>query len=154
MCIFPQLVLKDISAQTVQGNVHLTVNLTHVNMRMDHVLVLQVGWVIIVLQVMLFKRKYTLLFSKIALLNKFLNEISLKICHENYLIIPEQLYCPHGHRTIYRRKVKLPSQNCYIIIYHFGIKIQANILVCHPQSNIILLLIVIDVIFWVIYEWR
>lgn len=45
--------LKDISAQTVQGNVHLTVNLTHVDMQMDHVLVLQVGWVIIVLQVML-----------------------------------------------------------------------------------------------------
>lgn len=51
----PQLVLKDISAHTVHGNVHLTVNLTHVDIKMDHVVVLQVGWVIIVLQVMLLK---------------------------------------------------------------------------------------------------
>lgn len=39
-------------AQTVPGFVPLTVNLTRVNTRTDHVLVLQVGWVIIVLQVM------------------------------------------------------------------------------------------------------
>lgn len=64
VCIFiPQLVLKDISAQTVQGNVHLTVNLTHVNMQMDHVLVLQVGWEKVVLQVMLFKQKSTITIS-------------------------------------------------------------------------------------------
>lgn len=98
--------LKDISAQTVQGNVHLTVNLTHVNMRMDHVLVLQVGRVIIVQQVMLFKRKSTIPISKIALLNKFLIEITLKICLENCLIMPKQLYCPPGHSKFYRRKVK------------------------------------------------
>lgn len=146
--------LKDISVQTVQGNVHLTVNLTHVNMRMDHVLVLQVGWVIIVLQVMLFKRKSTFPISKKALLNKFLIEITLQICPENCLIIPEQLYCSPGHGKFYRRKVKLPFQNCYIIIYHFGIKLRVNILVCHPRSNIILLLIAIDVIIWVIHVWR
>lgn len=64
VCIFiPKLVLKDISAQTVQGNVHLTVNLTHVNMQMDHVLVLQVGWVKIVPQVILFKKKSTITIS-------------------------------------------------------------------------------------------
>lgn len=44
------LVKRDILEQTVPGNVHLTVNLTHVDIRMDHVLVLQAGWVIIVLQ--------------------------------------------------------------------------------------------------------
>lgn len=56
VCNFiPKLVLKDILAQTVQENVHLTVNLTPVDTRTDHVLALQVGWVIIVLQVMVFK---------------------------------------------------------------------------------------------------
>lgn len=44
-------------AQTVLGNVHLTVNLAHVNTRMDHVYVLQGGRVKVVLQVFLAKKK-------------------------------------------------------------------------------------------------
>lgn len=44
--------MKDILAQTAPGNVHLTVNLTHVDTRTDRVLpVLQVGRVTTVQQV-------------------------------------------------------------------------------------------------------
>lgn len=50
----PQLVIKDILAHTVPGSVHLTVNPTIVNTRTESVLpVLQVGRVIIVLQVII-----------------------------------------------------------------------------------------------------
>lgn len=43
-------------AQIVLRNVHLTVNLAHVNTRMDHVYVLQGGRVKVVLQVFLEKK--------------------------------------------------------------------------------------------------
>lgn len=47
-----KLVTKDILAKTAPVYVHLTVNLTAVNTRMDGALsVLQVGWVILVEQV-------------------------------------------------------------------------------------------------------
>lgn len=46
-----QLVLMDITAQTVPGYVHLTVNLIHVDTQTENVLVLRVGRVTIVPQV-------------------------------------------------------------------------------------------------------
>lgn len=55
-------------AQTVHGNVHLTVYLIHVDTRTDHVLVLQVGWVIIVLQV-IFAHDFLFFFNKFASLD-------------------------------------------------------------------------------------
>lgn len=55
-------------AQIVQGNVHLTVNLTPVDTRMDGVLrVLKVGWVIIVPKVLLADQH----FSKISHIIKY-----------------------------------------------------------------------------------
>lgn len=46
-----QLVLMDITAQTVPGYVHLTVNLIHFDTQTENVLVLRVGRVTIVPQV-------------------------------------------------------------------------------------------------------
>lgn len=46
-----QLVLMDITAQTVPGYVHLTVNLIHVDTQTENVVVLRVGRVTIVPQV-------------------------------------------------------------------------------------------------------
>lgn len=58
-----QLVTKDILAQTVHGNVHLTVSLTHVDTRTDCVVVFQDGLVITVPQVN-FCRRFDCIFRK------------------------------------------------------------------------------------------
>lgn len=80
-----QLVTKDILAQTVHGNVHLTVSPTHVDTRTDFVVVLQDGLVIPVPQVN-FCRGFDCIFSNKACNNSIINTQCLLYGYQNNLM--------------------------------------------------------------------
>lgn len=75
------LVRKDISVHTVHGFAPQTVNLAHVNTRTDHVLVLQAGWVIIVLQhVMRLLERIVSTNAVLAVSTRYVTESTAIVC--------------------------------------------------------------------------